>query len=193
LQAYDIIVAGVMKPEVKQTIKYETTGELAEEKPLDEIVLRDKPSSSLTEDNLATYVRLDRIASNLTAYVKAYEKELAKGQRKPEKTIAVTTRSAYQTTKSTSDGVDWAYVTKSLVSVPTDSKTVGELNIISDASISRAEKEREMPTYKLTYREVRGTKRLYVSIQSVYQRIQDLKFEEKVEAKRVTVAPKEVV
>ncbi len=194
LEEFDIIVAGVMLPDVKHTIKYDVTGALADEIPLDEIVLKDgRNPSSITEENFANYVRMDRIISNLTDYVKAYEAELSKGQRKKEKLTQVTDEAAYETTKSKATGVDWMYVVTKLITVPTNPKEKGELNILSDDEVSKAEKERQMPTYKLMYREPLGEKKLYVSLQSVYNRIQELKEERTIESKRLKVEPKEVV
>ncbi len=193
-EAYDVIVAGIFDPEVKHTISYEAGGELFKEAPLDELVLREgiRPSV-LTEENFVNYIRMDKIEPNLVAYIKAYEKELTKGQKKPVKTTPVTAKAAYGTTKSKSEGPDWVYVVKTLITVPTDPENAGELNILNDHSISKAEKERRLPHYRLVYRNADDTQILYVSMQSVSKRIESLKEYKSVEAKRLKVEHKEIV
>lgn len=194
LNAFDLIVAGVMELEVKHTITYEVSGALADEGVIDELVLGDPTSAGeVTESNSRKYIRADRLRPVLERYVKAYEKALAKGQRKEKKTKAVTSKSAYTTTRGKSEGPDWAYVVKTLIKVPTDEECVGELNALADEDVSKAEKERQFPWYKLKYMEPRGVQRLYVSIQSVYDRIQSLKEGKTVEADRLQVEPKEIV
>ncbi|MBS3096793.1 hypothetical protein J4480_05115 [Candidatus Woesearchaeota archaeon] len=194
LEAFNIFVWGILNTGVKHTIEYEASGKLAEEKPLDELTLREiKKYRALTEENFADYVRMDRIEPILDSYVKAYKKLLGKGQRKRERTTAVTSRSGYKTTESKAEGPDWAYVTKTLVTVPTALDSKGELNILDNVEISKAEKERMFPYYKLMYEEISDSKILTVSIQSIYKRIQTLKEEKSIEAKRLKVEPKEIV
>ena len=199
LEAYELITGGIMIPEVKHTIRYELEGVLSNELEtdgvLEEITLRDgRNSAALTEENFANYARMDHIKEDLSTYVKAYEKELAKGQRTGgEKTTAVTSKAAYKTKKSTSNGVDWAYVVSTLITVPTKPDDVGEMNTLADMDISKAEKERQMPEYQLMYKDVRGSKKLYVSTQSVYMRIQELKGDQTIQAKRLIVMPREIV
>ncbi len=192
-EAFNIIVWGILNPGVEHTIRYEVTGELAEERPLDELTLRaGRNPEALTEENFVNYARMDRINPILVAYVSAYDAKLAEGQRKPEKTTPVTSRAAYVTTKSKAEGPDWTYVVKTLVTVPTDPKTVGELNILNDQNLSRIEKGDRLPYYDLTYKRDDPTL-LYVSIQSVDQRIQSLKTGKVIEAKRLKVEPIEIV
>ncbi len=192
-EAFNIIVGGILNPGVEHTIRYEVTGELAEERPLDELTLRaGRNPEALIEENFVNYVRMDRINPILVAYVSAYDAKLVEGQRKPEKLTPVTTKSAYVTTKSKAEGPDWAYVVKTLVTVPTDPKTVGELNILNDPNLSRIEKGNKLPYYDLTYKRDDPTL-LYVSVQSVDQRIQSLKTKTVLEAKRLKVEPIEIV
>ena len=192
-EAFSIIVGGVLKAEVVHTISYEVAGELASEKLLDELALREgRNPAALTGENFSNYVRLDRLEPILAAYVTKYEAALSKGQRKPKRVTDVTTRSAYETTKSKAEGPDWAYVVKTLVKVPTDPESIGELNILRDPEISKAEKERKLPHYQLTYVNG-GDKILYVSIQSVSQRLQTLKQGPGIEARRLDVKPVEIV
>ncbi len=191
--AFDIIVGGVLLPEVEHTIRYKAYGDLADEGAVDKLTLRQgRNPASLTEENVIAYVRMDRLAPILAAYVEAYRGELTKGQRKPEKLIPVTTKSAYKSTKLTAVGPNWAYVVKTLVTVPTDDKTVGELNLLNEPSLSRVEKQNMFPHYQLGYRRDNPTI-LYVSIQSIDQRIKDLIKGKKIEAARTFVEPVEIV
>lgn len=194
LEAYDIIVSGVMIPEVQHTIRYEPAGEIAEEEPLDNIVLKEKrPTRALNADNFANYVRLDRVKEDLSSYVKDYEAELAKGQTKDTKTKAVTSKSAYKTTRKTQAGPNWAYVVMSLVAVPTRDDEEGELNELCDPSYSFDKKQGMFVQYDLLERQVSGEARTYIGIESVYNRIQELKEGKSVRADRLKVEPREVV
>lgn len=194
LGAFNIVVGGILNPGVKHTIKYEAAGKLANEKVLDELVLREiRRYRVLTEQNFADYVRMDRIEPILVTYEEDYTNLLTKGQKKDEKLTPITTRSAYETTKSKSEGSDWGYVVKTLVTVPTDPESEGELNILNNPNISKAEKERIFPYYTLEYIAKKDERILYVSIQSVFKRIQMLKEEKSIEAKRLIVEPKEIV
>jgi len=193
LDQFDIIVAGVMRPGVVHKIAYEAKGELADELAVDEVELpQERYAGNLNPDNAANYVRMDRIQPNLAAFKKAYEKELAKMQKKPEQTTQVKANTAYTTTKSTASGPDWAYVVKTLVTVPTDKNGAGELNVLADPEGTKTSK-RELP-YQVIFRESRGgEEEAYVSIQSVYKRIQCLKEESEIKARRLKAESKEVV
>lgn len=194
LEAYDLVVAGIMIPEVKHTIRYELGGALAEEEAQDGITLREgRDPSALNEENFVLYARMDAIRENLEAFVGAYEKELAKGQRGPERTRTVSQKAAFTTKKSTSVGTDWAYVVQTLVTVPTQPDQEGELNALADPGVSMAQKQRDMPEYNMRYIDNRAGKQLYVSIQTVYDRIQMLKAEQDVQSKRLKVEAKAVV
>ena len=189
---FDIIVAGVMRPGVTHKISYEAKGELADELAVDEVELpQERYAGNLNSENAANYVRMDRILPNLAAFKKAYEKELAKGQKKPEQTTQVKASTAYTTTKSTASGPDWAYVVKTLVTVPTDRNGEGEINILADPEATKTSR-RELP-YQVIFREYRGAEEAYVSIQSVYKRIQELKEGPQIEARRLQAQSKEVV
>jgi hypothetical protein len=194
LESYDVIVAGIMSPEVKHTIRYDVGGTLLEEKVPDKIDFGAvKSPVAFTPENFSNYVWADKIKANIEKYVKSYEKALTKGQKKTEQITAVTSRSAYKSTKCVSEGVDWCYVVSNIVTVPTRPESLGELNVLSDTTISLAEKQRQFPTYRLMYHEVRGEKQVYVSIQSVYDRIQELKGDKSIIGKRTTIEPKEIV
>jgi len=189
LEAYEVMAYGVMLPEVKQTIKHKAKGIV-----IDDVVLEDdRDSAELTPDNGLNYAKMKKLRPTLAKYVKGYEAELAEGQEEGERTTEITSRSAYKTKKSTANGVDWGYVVQTMVTVPTHPDEEGELNVLADHDLSKAEKVRDMPWYKVINREPNGETRLYVSIQSVYERIQQLKADETITAQRLDVAPKEVV
>jgi len=196
LEAYEIIVAGITNPEVKHTIRYELNGVLAEELEgrVEEIELRDgRNPAAMTGENFANYARMDHLVSGLTEYVKEYEKALSKGQRKGStRTTAITNDKAYKSTKAVSTGTDWAYVVGSLISLGGRHKEVGELNQLNDDR-SFSEKRIAHDQYDLLEREVRGRPSVYVSMQSVYQRIQGLKGEQMIIAQRQEVVGKDIV
>lgn len=190
LQAYDIFVAGIMVPEVRHVIRYDADGELADEleKKIDQIDLPEgKSTSTLTADNFANYAKMDHIRENLSDYVKAYEKDLSRG------VTAVTTRSSYKKTTSKAKSVDWAYVLTTLVTVPTNPDEQGELNLIADPGISLAEKQRQLPQYDLAYIDSGSYRVVGISIESIYDRIQELKGDQTIEAKRQIVEAREIV
>jgi hypothetical protein len=195
LQNFDIIVRGILVPEVKHTIRYEARGKLVTEVARDEIKLAEN-RWRLNAENAANYVRVDRIREGLAAYVKAYEQALAaeaaaRGQG--EQVVAVTQKAAYRTRESSAEGVKWVDVVSTLVKVSTIKKSVGELNILADYTISLVQKQRDMPWYQLKYREVGNDKVLYVAIASVYDRIQQLKGEKATTARRFGVEGKVIV
>jgi len=192
LEEFDIIVAGIMLPDIRQNITHSTEGQILKDADLDKIVLDEsRDPAALTEENFLNYLKMDIVLPTLKKYVAAYEKALSKGKKK-EKVTAVDDKVAYKTTKSTPVITDWANVVKTLVTVPTDPDMEGELNMLADASVSKAEKERTMPHYKMIYHEVRGESILYISLESVYDRIQELKGSQ-TESKRLKVEPKELV
>ena len=193
LDQFDIMVAGVMRPGVTHKITYEAAGELADEPAVAELELpQERYAGNLNADNAANYVRMDRLNPNLVAFKKDYEKELAKGQRKPVQTTQVKASTAYTTTKAKAVGPNWAYVVKTMVTVPTDKNGEGELNELADPDGTKTSK-RELP-YQVIFRENRGgTEEAYVSIQSVYKRIEGLKEESQIKAKRLQAQSKEVV
>ncbi|MBU0979402.1 MAG: hypothetical protein KJ709_01230 [Nanoarchaeota archaeon] len=180
LEDYGVIVAGVMSPEVKHTISYVAAGL---DTPPQEIELTG--SHDLNEANAANYVRMNMLKPVLKQFVKDYEAALAKEEE--DGITQVNTRAGYKTTTTQSDGVDWGYVVKSIIAVPTHPDELGELNYLADQEMSKAEKERQFPTYRLNYREVRGSTQLFISIGSVYQRIQELKQGKTIEAERTKV------
>jgi hypothetical protein len=213
VEAYEVMVAGVMKPELKHTIKYKISDKLKNEGITDIVLDQGRDNDYLNEINSANYVKMNLLRGVLASYVKSYEKSLSESDTQSdsksdsksegnlledqdensESVIAVTTKSAYSAKKSVAHGVDWGYVVKTLITVPTDrGQEEGELNILADADISKAEKDRELPFYKTIYREPRGIRTLYVSIKSVYDRIQELKVAD-IKTNRLSVKPKEIV
>lgn len=192
-EAFNIIVGGIFEPGVEHTIRYELQGALAEEGPLEELTLRaGRNPGALTAENFANYIRMERLYPILVQYVKAYEAALTKGQRKPERTTPITSRSAYVTTKSKARGPDWAHVVKTLITAPVRKATTGEINTLADPTIGLAEKKNRFPYYELTYRRDEPSV-LYVSIQSVSDRINSLLEGPPIESKRLRVEPREIV
>jgi hypothetical protein len=196
LQQYELIIAGVKSPGIKQTIKYEASGIIAEEKAPQELYLPTEVNGNLTVDNFRNYVRKDKLMHISEKYVKDYEKALKKESKssKTEGIVAVNSRKGYKIEGTKTEGVDWAYVAKTLVSDCFENEdTMGELNILADPNISTKAKRNELPFYDLFVREPFGQKTLYVGIESVYHRIQDLKDEKSIVSHRTIYTPKEIV
>jgi len=193
LEQYELIIAGVKSPGIKQTIKYETCRLMAQENVPQEFHLSVDDNGNLTIDNFRNYVRKDRLMDVSMKYVKAYEKALGNGQ-KVEGIVPVNTRKGYKEENTKTEGTNWAYVTKTLVDDSFDDEmNMGELNILADPNISVNTKRAELPSYDLFVREPFGEKKLYVGIESVYHRIQDLKEDQVITANRTKYVPKEIV
>lgn len=183
LTSYEIIVAGITSPEVKHTIRYKTAGKLDNEGIPESVRLGEE--KDITPETAAEYVRLNRLTGNLADFAEQYEAAL-----EPDKTTKVTQKKAYAKESAAAQGPDWAYVVTTLITVPTRPDHEGELNLLADPNVSKAEKERTLPDYRLEYG---NGSRLYVSLQSVHNRIQDLKAEQTITADRTKVNGKEIV
>jgi hypothetical protein len=193
LQQYELIIAGVKSPGIKQTIKYSTSGIMAQEEFPQELHLSIESNGNLTADNFRNYVRKDKLLTVAAKYVKAYEKALG-NEDKIAGVVPVNSRKGYKVEGTKTEGTDWAYLAKTLVSDCFENDTaMGELNILADPSISTKAKRKELPFYDLFVREPFGEKTLYVGIESVYHRIQDLKNEKMITANRTTYTSKEIV
>lgn len=190
LEAYSVIVAGIMKPEVKHTIKYETAGKVGSEGTLDEITLG--KTDDLTPATAAEYVRLDRVTDDLAKFKKEYEAKLKKG-----KTTAVTQSKAYAKEAAEANGVDWAYVVMTLITVTTNPGKIGELNALAEMSEKCVEyKRKQFPHFKIIDTDLytgEGNDMTYVSLNSIYNRIQQLKAEKTITSDRTQVNGKEII
>ncbi len=193
LEQYELIIAGVKSPGIKQTITYETTGLMAQENVPQELHLAIESNGNLTADNFRNYVRKDRLLEVSEKYVKAYEKALGK-EKKVAGIVSVNSRKGYKEESIKTEGTNWAYVAKTLVNDSfEDDDTMGELNILANPDISVKAKRKELPFYDLFVRQPYGEKTIYVGLESVYHRIQDLKDEKTITANRTTYVPKEIV
>lgn len=193
LEQYELIIAGVKSPGIKQTIKYETSGLMTLENVPQDMHLSVADNGNLTADNFRNYVRKDRLMDTSIKYVKAYERTLG-SEQKIAGVVPVNTRKGYKEENTKAEGTNWAYVAKTLVNDGFENDDMmGELNILADPSISTKEKRNELPAYDLFIREPFGEKKLYVGIESVYLRIQDLKEERTITANRTRYIPKEIV
>jgi hypothetical protein len=193
LEQYELIIAGVKSPGIKQTIKYETSGIMAQESIPQDMHLSVTNNGNLTADNFRNYVRKDKLLDVSTKYVKAYEKVLGT-ENKVAGIVSVNTRKGYKEENTKAEGTDWAYVAKSLINDSfEDDDAMGELNILADSNISVKSKRKELPFYDLFVREPYGEKTLYVGLESVYHRIQDLKDEKIITSDRTKYVSKEIV
>ena len=189
LEQYELIIAGVKSPGIKQTIKYETSGIMDIEDVPKELHLAIEDTGDLTADNFRNYVRKDKLLDVSSKYVKAFEKKLGSAQ-KINGVVALNTRKGYKEETTKSEGTNWAYVVKTLV--------IGDLFVnlgwgLADADISFREKKRDMPYFDLFIRNPSGKKTVYIGLDSVYHRIQDLKNEEKISAAKTKYVAKEIV
>ncbi|MGV8087151.1 MAG: hypothetical protein ACP5N1_05980 [Candidatus Woesearchaeota archaeon] len=190
LEQYELIIAGVKSPGLKQTIKYEIFGTLASEK-IKEMDLSVSSDGKLNTENFVNYVKADALRDISEKYVKAYEKEL-KSKDKIGDITPINTRKGFKEENSKTEGIDWAYVVKTLVNTETVDEE-GELNTLADPSINLEQKKEELPFYDLFERKVYGEQKLYVGIESVYNRIQDLKEQKSITTNRTNYISKELV
>jgi len=188
LENYEVILAGVKSLGVKQTITYETDASLMiTPKKLD---MSSSGNGRLTAENFMDYMKKDLLRDTSHEYAKAYEKELKK-ENKVGGIVAVNTRKGYKEETTKSEGIDWAYVAKKLVNDDTD--LPGELNKLVDNNMTFEEKTMMMPHYKIFIREPFGDKKIYVGIESVYNRLQDLKKDRTITTEATKYTPKEIV
>jgi len=109
--------------------------------------------------------------------------------------VAINTRNGYKEENTKAEGVNWAYVVKTLI----DYEEPGELNILADPEISLTQKRKELPFYNLYMRSVfnqetgEKEKKLYIGIESVYNRIQDLKGQDKIVTQKTKHIPTAIV
>lgn len=192
-EEFEIIVWGLLEPEVRQTIRYTITGPLAGEEPLSQLIIPKKIYSPLTSDDGLLYLRLDRIAEHMTKFKKAYEKELTKGMKKKQKTktTQISSTKAFDVEQTQRAGPRWQLVVKTLVTVPVEGAEEGELDKLAALDLKSARKA--FPWYRLIEREVRNKSKLYVSIPSVYKRIQELKGIEPVKATVIVIEQREIL
>ncbi|MGV8141370.1 MAG: hypothetical protein ACP5NW_02935 [Candidatus Woesearchaeota archaeon] len=186
LENYEVILAGVKYPGIKQTIKYDAA-DVSTPKELD---VSEESDGRLTTENFREYVMKDSLFDISKKYVKAYEKELG-SQEKVGDVIPLTTKKGYQEKPIKSEGVDWGYVAKTLVN--NDPKAPGELNVLVNPDISFEDTQEKMPQYTLFIREPFGEKKLYVGIRSVYDRIQQLKNDRTIVREGAVYTPKAIV
>ncbi len=175
LDFYENIIVSAILPEVANTVKYATEGALTDEGVVSEV---EKPEdiSALTEENAVAYVRMDRMKKGLTRFSKDYEAELP-AEEGYETTVQVTESAAYKTSVQTKNVTDWKTVVGTMVTLPHQEGEEGELNYLVDEDVSLAQKARDHPEFDLMYRHPHGVQTLYVSVESVYNRIQELKVE----------------
>jgi len=192
LEQYELIIAGVKSPGIKQTVKYELENPLAKDDVPKEMDLSAGGVQGLNAESFRIYVLKDTLRDISEKYVKAYEKEL-KGSSKVKGIVAINTRKGYEEKNIKSEGTDWAYVAKTLVNDGEDEESSGELNILSSSDLSFEQKRKELPFYELFIREPFGEKTLYVGIESVYNRIQDLKDQKTLTSNTTKYVPKEIV
>jgi len=190
LEQYELILAGVKSAGIKQTIKYEAPTDMIKE--VKEIDLSTPQSGELTAENFSSYVKADTLRDISEKYTKAYEKEL-KSKDKIGDITPVNTRKGFKEESSTTEGVDWVYVVNKLVNTDELSDDDGELNVLADPNISLKQKKKELPFYDLYERTVYGEKKTYVGIESVYNRIHDLKDQKSITTNRTKYIAKELV
>jgi hypothetical protein len=188
LEQYEVIIAGVKSPGVKQTITYEADESIM--KTPKEMNMSYFGNGKLNAENFTEYMQKDLLRGISQEYVKAYEKELKK-QNKTGGIVTVNTRKGYKEESTKSEGADWAYVAKTLVNE--DDDNLGELNMLASPNMTFENKTAKMPQYDLFIREPFGEKKLYVGIESIYNRIQELKDGKTITAEKITYVPKEIV
>ena len=200
---FAIMVHAILIPEVKHTITHTAKGGL-EKLAQDPVSIKEirvpEDMSHYKRGPAEAYVLMQALKPRLEGFVKAYEAQLsavaiAKATDQIDKTESLAQvggGEAYSVKTSKAKGTDWFFVVRQLYQVPNvREKCVGELNILADQDVSIAEK-RKLP-YELWQREVNGEPKTYVSLNSVYERIQELKGAETLEARRKKIEGVKVV
>jgi hypothetical protein len=198
LDEFYTIVEANRFPGVRHTIDFDVKGNLATEQLPDELETKGRKGFVITDRSLADYVRMERFKAVYENFMQQYESELTPG--KPGMKL-VSEEQGYNVEKTKAQGPDWYNVVRSMVSIEDLSKgkktkksadrepdVEGELNILADHSISLAEKRRMFDNYDLMYRESNGERKVYVSLQSVYDRLQTLKDSDTITAKRTRIS-----
>jgi len=186
-QEYDIIVAGIFEPEIKQTITYSTAGALGKEKSLSQLIIPKKIPSPLARGGEELYIRINRILADMLEFKEKYENKLTKGLVEEEKTAQISSTQTYDIKKIKRKGPNWPYIVKTLVTVPIKKAPIGEIDKIVQLNLKQARKQ--FPYYNFTERKAA----LYISIPSVNKRIQNLKLQRPVKATVVNIKPGEIL
>jgi hypothetical protein len=158
-----------------------------------------KELNLLKPKNALNYVLMREIRSDLECFVKNYEDKLnSKLGKRKEDTVPISETDAYEVRKIKSKGPNWPQVVKRMILVPTDKKCVGELDILADVNLSLTDRmEMKLEDGKLknlyTLWVPEGKASLYLSIPSIINRIDELKEEDPVKSKRLTVENKDIV
>ena len=189
LEECSIIVGGIMIPTVNYKIEYGIGAKLTVPE-VNSIELKGRKSYLLSEKNAIEYVQLDKMKENLEGFIEKYESKIVVGG---DGIKAVSDKSAYKTQKSESAGVDWAYVVKTLLQVRSD-EPLGELDVLTRCHERINPQDRDIVSkYDVIRRTVNDERRLYVSIASVYDRIQELKDSETIISKRTKIESLDIV
>jgi hypothetical protein len=190
LETYTVILSGIMYTGINQEIKYKAEG-ITTPKILN---VSKESDGSLTEENFKDYIMKHELLDISEKYVEDYENALGE-LAKVGKVIPVTSKKGFKENTIKSEGVDWAYVAKTLVNV--DPKTSGELNILTNPDLPFEDRMAMMPYYDLFIKESKidnvPVKKLYVGIVSVRDRIENLKGERTITRKGVTYTPRAIV
>ncbi len=134
-----------------------------------------------------------QMVDSMEALVKAYAKAVKReSETTGEKRVAVTKTTAYEPNAVKSERANWAGVVKTLVQVPTDrNDEEKELEALADDSVSLRERVDEFgDRYDLVRHTPYGEVKLYVGLNSVHARIEDLKSDTTV-SERISAKPRE--
>ncbi|MFH0876039.1 MAG: hypothetical protein V1859_08940 [archaeon] len=204
-EAYDSIIKSKLDYTVEHNIETIVKGELENEGTLSRLLIPQIDTGEITQNDLIFYLRAKRLLDDEFKFIKQYDNVLksrhAKGKKKA--TIQVSSKHSYGSTRKTSTLPDYPNVVRNIISVPVKTKTdkkgepipVGELNQIDDDNISFEEKLNMFNTkYELMQKHLKrdGTV-LYVSIPSLYRRIESLLGEEPTVYDSFIIKPKEII
>jgi len=202
-EAFDIIVGGELESTLEYNIKYIISGPLAKEKTLKRLVIEEKDRSILDQDNFSFYVRAQRILNDDSEFIDAYESKIKEKvpKEKEKKTVQVSGTRGYTAKKTKRIIPPYGNAVRILVNVPVDSHPrekgemipVGELNQLIDANINYEDKVEMFQHYDLIERDVRNKPVLFVSIKSIYNRLDNLLGIDPTETESYRITPKEII
>lgn len=170
------IAYGTLNPTLELNIQLEGTRGIEES---DRIVVPEK--AVLDTESALAYFNAQKILPYLKELSKTYREETnVIAQATGEKVVSVTQKTGYKAGKIEREITDWTYVVKTLITMP-EKKTKKnaeprELEILADEGISLSQRvERFESLYELIKKKPYGTLKLYVSVNSLLDRIDDLK------------------
>ncbi len=181
---YDVKVAAHISPEFKFTIDYRF-------QPDETSSILVPTRMGLDARTAVLYANAVSMYDSMARLQKSFEQDSNDEQFAMGEPVRVTKKKAYDASEKTREGPRWSYVVQTLVTVPVKNAPTGELDDLLNAEGSIHKLRRDFSQYKLMEHPDRAE--VFVSLKSVYDRIQGLKNSDSVSATVISVAQQEVL